>query len=64
MPFLSFDCEIWEIRKVAVSNLIVSKSILKSVPSQINDKAPTDLSGAKILLMIWNKGVISPGVMG
>lgn len=61
MAFLSFHCEIWEIRKVAVSNPVVSKSILKSVLRRITGKTPTDLSEAKILSMIWNKGVIFPG---
>jgi len=60
ISFLSLHCETWEIRKVAVSNPIVSKSILKLVPCQINGKTPTDFSRAKILSMIWNKGVIFP----
>lgn len=61
MSFLSFHCEIWEIRKVAVSNPIVSKSILKFVPYQISGRTPTGLREANILSMIWNEGVIFPG---
>lgn len=51
---------LWEIRKVAVSNLILPKSLLKTVPQQINGNTPRDFKGAKILSIIWNKEVIFP----